>query len=436
MSKRVKRFGQLMVISILALSLFLAGCSKDQASGGNKGGKDGKTEVTFWHGMTDITLNGLEEVIKEFEATHSDIKIKAVYSAGGTDTDEKLLTAIAGGNPPDITYFDRFNIGSWASQGSLEDISEYAANAGITSDNYYPFAWEEASYKGKLYGIPTTTDSRLLFYNKDLFTEVGLDPENPPKTIDELTAAAEKLTIKDGNRFKRIGFIPWYGQGQLYTWGWVFGGEFYDKSTDKVTLNDPKIVEALEWLTDYANKYNIENIASFTDSQGSGDMDPFLTGQLAMQISGPWTVSSIQKYKPDLNYGVTPIPTPTGTDFQTWSGGWSIVMPKGAKNKDAAWEFMKFFGSPEGQKIFSGIVRDFSVIESVNADLGFTEDPILKEFTAILPVSHYRPVIPEGNLLWNEQTAAVEKATRGKGTPQEILDEATDKVNKALEKNQ
>jgi len=71
-SKSVKKFGQLMVISILALSLFLAGCSKDQASGGNKGGgKDGKTEVTFWHGMTDITLNGLEEVIKEFEAKKS-----------------------------------------------------------------------------------------------------------------------------------------------------------------------------------------------------------------------------------------------------------------------------------------------------------------------------------------------------------------------------
>lgn len=415
--------------------MFLAGCSSNEKAAGSKTSKDGITTVKFWHPHTNVGLEGVEAVIKAFEEANPTIKIDATYVANqGEGQNEKLLAAVAGGNPPDVAYFDRFEIGSWAQQGSLEDLTELAESNGITKDQYYSFAWDEASYEGKLFGLPTTTDSRLIYFNVDQFKEAGLDPDNPPTTIAELEDAAKKLTIKDGKKFKQIGFIPWYSQGWLYSWGWSFGGDFYDPETKQVTANHPKNVEALQWLADYAEEYNIENIAAFTDSQGGGAMDPFLTGQLSMQVSGPWVVQNIEKFKPDLNYGVFPIPTPTGTDHTTWSGGWSVVMPKGAKNKEAGFEFMKFFGGAEGQKIFSEIVGDLSAIDSVNEEIGYKEDPILKHFVAILPNSHHRPVMKEGSLYWNELASAVESATRGKGTPQEILDKVTEKMNKALEK--
>ena len=385
MNRKVKRVSQLLVVGILSLSLLLVGCSKEKSSG--SGDKDGITRIKFWHPYTDTGLEGINAVIKAFEDANPKIKVDSTYIANqGEGQNEKLLAAIAGNNPPDVAYFDRFEIGSWANQGSLEDLSQMAATAGITKEKYYPFAWDEASYQGKLYGLPTTTDSRLVYFNVEHFEEVGLDPNNPPKTIAELEEAAEKLTKKDGKRFERIGFIPWYSQGWLYSWGWAFGGDFYDANTNKVTANDPKVVEALQWLTDYAKKYDIEDISAFQDSQGSGAMDPFISGQLSMQISGPWVVPGIKKFKPDMKYGVFPIPTPTGTDFTTWSGGWSVVMPKGAKNKEAAFELMKFFGSEDGQTIFSEIINNFSAIDSVNEKLGYKEDPILKHFVDILPV--------------------------------------------------
>ena len=430
MMKRIRLLG---IVLILILSLVITACSSKSETTSEKSG--GKTTVTFWHPMTDITGEAVDAVIKAFEEKNPDIKINAVYTANqGEGQNEKLLTAVSGGNPPDVAYFDRFEIGSWAAQGSLEDLTELAESSGVSKELYYPFAWEEASYEGKLYGIPTTTDSRLVYFNKDHFEEVGLDPNNPPKTIAQLEEAAEKLTIKEGNRFERIGFIPWYGQGWLYSWGWAFGGDFYEPETKKVTANDPKVVEALQWITDFAEKYDVEDIAGFTDSQGTGAMDPFLTGQLSMKVSGPWEVSAIKKFKPDLNYGVFPIPTPTGENHTTWSGGWSVVIPKGAKNKEAAWEFMKFFGSVEGQKIFSEIARDFSVIDSVNEELGYKDDPILKEFVEILPVSHHRPVMTQGSLYWNELASAVENATRGNGTPEELLNKVTEKVTKEIAK--
>jgi multiple sugar transport system substrate-binding protein len=433
MKQKKKRIGAIALMIVLTLSMILTGCSS-KSSSSEKGSKN-QTTVTFWHPMTDVTGEAVDAVIKEFEKQNPDIKINAVYTANqGEGQNEKLMTAISGGNPPDVAYFDRFEIGSWAAQGSLEDLTQLAESSGVKKESYYPFAWDEASYQGKLYGIPTTTDSRLVYFNIDHFKEVGLDPENPPTTIAELEAAAEKLTKKKGKRFERIGFIPWFGQGWFYGWGWSFGGEFYNPETNKATANDPKLVDALQWMTDFAKKYNVEDIAGFTDSQGQGAMDPFLTGQLSMKVSGPWEVSAIKKFKPDLKYGVFPIPTPTGENHTTWSGGWSVVIPKGAENKEAAWKFLKFFGGEEGQKIFSGIARDFSVIDSVNEELGYKEDPILKEFVNILPVSHHRPVMTQGSLYWNELASAVENATRGNGTPEELLTKVNEKVNKELSK--
>ncbi|WP_066192146.1 MULTISPECIES: ABC transporter substrate-binding protein [Gracilibacillus] len=422
--------GKMLVVLSCFIVIILVACSSDEESGGSGG--DANT-VEFWHPMTDTSGEAVEKVIEEFEKQNSDIKIDATYVANqGEGQNEKLLTAIAGGNPPDVAYFDRFEVAAWAAQGSLEPLTELAEQDGISQDNYYDFAWEEANYEDDLYAIPTTTDSRLLFYNKDHFEEVGLDPDSPPSTIEELEEAAEKLTIKEGNRFERIGFIPWYGQGWFYGWGWSFGGDFYDPETGEVTADDPKNVEALEWMTEFGQEYGVEDIAGFTDSQGSGAMDPFVSGQLSMKIDGNFGVASLEKFAPDLNYGVAPIPTPTGDNFTTWSGGWSVVMPKGAENQEAAWEFLKFFGSEEGQRIFSETSRDFSVIESVNDSLEYTDDPIFAEFINILPESNSRPVMTEGSLYWNSLADAVEAATRGNGTPQENLEKVTQQVTDAL----
>lgn len=433
MSIKIGTFGRFALASALVGSLFLSACSNKGVSGdSDTAKKDGVTTITFWHENTGVGEEAINNVVDAFNKKHKDIQVKAVYTAANESQNEKLLTAVAGGNPPDVSWFDRFKVGSWAEEGSLTDLTEFAEKDGVQKNQYYPFAWEEASYKDRLYAMPVDTDARLLFYNKDAFKEAGLDPEKPPKTIAELESMAEKLTLKEGKRFKQIGFIPWYNQGWLYSWGWSFGGSFYDQKTNKVTANNPKVVESLQWMTEYAKKYNVEDIAGFTDSKGSGAMDPFLTGQLAMHIGGNWSISGYLKYKPDLNYGVAPIPTPSGTDFTSWSGGMAVVIPKGAKHPKEAWEFVKFFGSEEGQEIYNGKYKTLSVIDSVNKKLGYMDHPIFREFIKILPNSHNRPVIPEGELLWNELSNAVDNSIHGNGKPKDLLDAATEKVNKAL----
>lgn len=336
------------VVIVLALSIILTGCSRSESSSE----KDGVTTVTFWYSGSDA----LKKDVEAFNKKHKKVHVKAAYAKTNSTSDDKLLTATAGGNPPDVAFFARHKVGSWVEQKALTDISDYAKKDGITKDDFYSFAWEEASSDGKLYAIPLSTDSRLLYYNKDHFKEVGLDPNKPPKTIKELENAAEKLTKKKGNRFERIGFIPWYDEGQLITWGLNFGGRLYDEKTGKVTPTDPKVVKALQWERDWAKKYNVESITGFTNSAGGDAQDPFITGQLSMTVSGPLTATQIRKYKPDLNYGVAPIPTPDGKNSTTWSGGWSVVIPKGAKHPEAAREFLKFMADPEAQEQMTSLV--------------------------------------------------------------------------------
>src|SRR5699024_8288905 len=120
----------------------------------------------------------------------------------------------------------------------------------------------------------------------------------------------------------------------------------------EVTSNHPKAVEALEWLVEYGNKYGVEDISGFESAAGSDALDPFISGQLSMVVDGNWIVSNIEKFKPDLNYGVTPIPTPTGEDSTTWVGGQSLVIPRGAENVEEAWKFLQHMGEKEGSKAY------------------------------------------------------------------------------------
>src|SRR5690606_26146924 len=115
-------------------------------------------------------------------------------------------------------------------------------------DQFYPHLWESVMYEDKPYAVPFNTDTRLLFYNKDAFKEAGLDPEKPPATWDELEEYAEKLDIKDGDRYERVGFYPLWGSIGAASWmtsadggkGFIQDGELY--------INTPKKQEALQWL--------------------------------------------------------------------------------------------------------------------------------------------------------------------------------------------
>lgn len=395
---------------------------------------NGSKPVLIWHNYTQTDYNAFAEVINDFVKAHPDFKVEADYvpTSSGSQENEKLLTAIAGGKPPDVAEFDRFIVGSFAFRGALNDLSDMAKTAGISADQYLPFAWQEASLRGKLYALPIDTDARALYYRKDYFDQAGI--KTAPQTPDDLVKLADQLTVKNGNQYKRFGLIPTMDQGQLYTWGWVWGGHFYDEKTQKVTPNDPKIVEALTWLVGFAKKYGEENMVSFSSAFGTGAQSPFIAGLVAMDPNGNWNIRQIQQYAPNLNYDIVPFPHPSGVQATTWSGGWSWTVPKGSKNVQNGFDLASFITNDEEMaKWCKATSHDPTRVKALK-DPAFSTGK-QKVFADLLPNSHHRPVIPEGNLLWNELATATSNAMYGKVTPKDALDQVANTVNAQLQKD-
>ncbi|SEM60448.1 ABC transporter substrate-binding protein [Paenibacillus sp. OV219] len=375
-----------------------------------------------------------ETVVRPFEEANPDIRVKLTFveNSDNSQVSDKLLTSIAGGQAPDVAMFDRFAVGEWAAMGALEDLSDQVNRDGMDSI-YYPNVWEETQFNGRTYALPWNVDSRAMYYNKSLMEEAGLDPNKPPRTIAELDAMAEKMyKLNKQGFYDQVGFIPWQAQGFLYTHGWNFGGEW--EKEGRLTPNDPHIVQALEWMQGYARKYGVKQLASFTDSMRETGRNPFVSGRIGFMYEGNWLLNDMDDAR--FDWGIAPMPTSDGNGNVTWSGGWSFVMPKGAKHQAQAWRFIKFVAGKEGSMLWtgrSGGTNDLASIPEVNEQLGQKKKEHLDVFLQLLEHAHIRPVSPIGEYMWQEMYKVQNLAVKLQGSPKALLEEMKKHIDTELQ---
>ena len=434
--------------SLAAGAVALAACVAPGAApatgGEGAAAPSGETKtLEAWSRMTGIAEESTRQIIDNYNAENKlGAKVEFVYIAQtqGSQADEKLLTAVAGGNPPALHYADRFTVPQFAQQGFFTEITDFADSAGVQESDYYPFAWAETVYKGGIYALSFDTDTRALWYNKDIMTEAGLDPEKPPTTLDELREATKSLTQTDSNgRVTRYGFNPLYDQAWLYTWGFAFQGEFQDPETKRITFANENNVKAMEFVKTFVEEIGVENIdamlAACAGSACNDANDYFWTGQSAMTCSGNWKVAQAHRYKPDTNYGVVPMPGPDGAaPFASWAGGWSWAIPKGYADVATAFDALSYFCGPVGQLKYNKDTFHIPTNIKASEDPFFREDPLHAVFMDLLPVSHTRPPIPLGSQLWDLQFKAFrDEIPHGLKTPEQALQDIDDTINKGLE---
>ncbi|MBM7568495.1 ABC transporter substrate-binding protein [Paenibacillus sacheonensis] len=393
--------------------------------------------ISFWFPWGgDFEKEFRDNVVTPFETNNPDIKVRMsfVENSDNSQASDKLLTAIAGGKAPDVAMFDRFLVGEWAEMDALEDLSAEAEADGMAGI-YYPNVWSEAQYEGKTYALPWNVDSRAMFYNKSMMKEAGLDPDKPPKTIAELDQMAERMFKRNARgEYDQVGFIPWQAQGFLYTYGWNFGGEW--ERNGKLTLDDPAILRALQWMQGYAKKYDAAKLESFSDGMRQSGTNPFVSGRVGFAVEGNWLLNGMGAAR--FEWGVTPMPTADGRSSGSWSGGWSFVMPKGAEHKEQAWRFMKFIAGKEGSLLWAGRAAagkyDLTSIPEVNERLGLDKKKDLSVFVKLLEHAHIRPVTPVGGFLWDEMYRVQRLAVSLQGEPKALLGEMKKKVDAELAK--
>ena len=400
--------------------------------------KDGKVVVTYWEKWTGFEKDAMQKTVDKFNKSQDKIYVDMLTISG---IDRKVIVATAGGVPPDIAGVWTSTLPILADKGAIIDLTEYFQKAGISQENFIPFVWKVMSHRERVWGMITTPASLALHWNKRMFKEGGFDPNVPPKTIEELNYYSDRLTIFEdtktrkkhsyyelvkrfGNEEKatkhieenklsmiQAGFLPSEPGWWSWSWGYFFGGKIYEEP-DKITANSKENIEAYKWVQSFMRKYGEYNVKKFSSGFGqfSSPQNAFLSAKIAMVIQGVWMYNFIEKYSPGMQWDAAPFPTITKKMYGiTLVAGDALVIPKGALNPDAAFEFIKFLAKPENMEILCGEQRKFSPLAEVTSAFHKNhKHPNIKIFRKMAE-SEYTFFVPRVGI-WNEYSRDIEEA--------------------------
>ncbi len=369
----------------------------------------------------------LKELERQFQEEHPEVDLEAVTlnDPGGSTGGEGLFIRIAAGLIPDVVMMADTTLGELASLGALTDLTSYRQRDNIPDNRFWPAGWNAVTVKGRTYGLPFVTDSRALIYNKDRLAMAGV--AEIPTNLDSFDSLMAKLTTKNADGvITHMGFWPEAGNWWLWGWGWLFGGRFMNADLTQITANDPHIVSALEYEVSYAQRYGTP-----TRSYSLED------GTYTAMVHVSTAFAGLRQTAPDVEFGVSPIPSPAHSQSCTWSGVWTHAVPNGAQNVELAWEYLKYMSDTHAQRYFSvqttSVPTHAAAAGLVARDLMAEYGPEVRTFIDIMPFSHTRPLSPITNKYWNVLQEYRQKAYRLELTPSQALDEVTRMLQSELD---
>lgn len=422
MAGTMRRSAWTFTLLLAGLLTLLPGCGQDTVR------KDaGPVHVQVWSMWSGEEERDFEQVLAYYNRTHPGVVLE---NLGAVD-DAKTVRAIVAAAPPDLcTLADPSYLGALAANKAVQPLDARFRASGLKEADYTPGSISQCRYAGHLYAVPYLLDCIALLYNKDVFQAAGLDPNKPPKTLEEMEADCRKITQHDAQgRLTRLGIRP-PDAVQLLS---LYGGGFLDTVTGRITADSPRNLEAAAFDKDLmAAQGGYEAVQSFSEGFGHdmGSYNPFFLGQIGMTFSGQWNTYWAYHYSPMTHYGIAPLPYPAAHPERVgtvWLGGNPFCIPRGAKHPQEAWDFLVWTQSPEGQRRFAMTLHG---IPNLRASL---HDPALRTGEAWRPqygrfmdlsdspnATHFPPM-PVATLYQNELTNALDSVCYGHHSPSQAL---------------
>jgi ABC-type glycerol-3-phosphate transport system substrate-binding protein len=450
-----------------ALCAFALLCS---ACGDSQSDKNAAVRhIVYWEKWTDFEGEAMGRVVDSFNAKEREhaktdpgyrpIEVEMVVVSS---IEQKLLIACAGKNPPDVAGIYSYMTAGYADKGALTDLTERARASGIERSQYVPRYYDLAVHRGKLWGLPTTPASVALHWNKRLFREAGLDPEQPPKTLEQLDEMAEKLTkwevtlpsgekqIQTGylpnvpaaqKRLLQVGFLPSEPSWWAYGWGFVFGGKLIDG--DKVTTASPENIQAYEWMASYSRRLGVDAVQRFRSGFGSfaSAQNPFLSGQLAMEIQGVWMYNFIKKFADGMPWGAAPFPAPAAHPELRGAANAeadALVIPTGSAHPSEAWAFIRYTQKQDVMEQLCLGQRKHSPLKQVSEEFYAQHpNPYIRLFAEMGASSNAWSAPKTG--VWNEygreMNTAADKIANLTLTPQQALSSVQERIQTSYDRD-
>ncbi len=412
---------------VIGIALLLAGCGG--SSGSSSSSKGGHVNIVIWHGYTQAEATAMKVLTNEFNATHPNITVTPQFYGNSDYALQKVLAAIAGGKPPDISYL----YGSWAANiatnPSTVNLTPYIDQFGW--NDFWPAERHVATVNGKVIGIPALVDNLALVYNKRLFAQAGLAPPTANWTWSDFENAAIKLTNASKKQF---GWAYVNDASEDTVWRywallWQAGGSILTPDGKHAAFDSAAGLKALTFLQTLA-----QHNAIYLDNGSDNYLGLFTSGHIGMLYTGPWDLGQIiQGNQP---YGVQILPA--DVNHQTISGpdNW-VVFNNGSAHVKAAVEFLKWFTSPAIDLKWSLMTGDLPIRAGVTKVAGYQQ--FVKKYPGIgmwvqnlNNATQSRPVTTTYPRISSAIGQMVQSVLLGKAQPQQALSSAAQQVNGIL----
>jgi multiple sugar transport system substrate-binding protein len=437
----IRRAIGIVLISILLLSI--ASCTPTNLD------RDGVVKLTVWQGINPPPNRDIfEKLVAKFNQQHPDIQVESLYVGQADQQLPKILAAVVGNAAPDLLWFGPMLTGQLVELDAIEPLDRFWQNSPV-SQEIDPALRESMEYENHLWSVPFGTNNVGIFYRPSLFKSAKID--RLPTNWAELRATAKQLTRdSDGNgKVDKYGMLLPLGKGEwtVFTWlpfMWGGGGEVQTESNtivysnsiksgmvrsgnSNITINNTGSIAALELWHNLIK----DGSAILSSPERGYELDNFIAGKVAMQLTGPWTLGQLAGMK-EVDYGVMPIPA--GIRSATSVGGENLFMMKGnPQHREAAWKFMEYVLSQDFQTEWALGTGYLPVnLKSRQQDIYqdyIKKTPATQVFLDQAKYGRSRPIAPGYSQISENLGRAIESVLLDKSSPAEALKIAQSRLN-------
>jgi len=353
------------------------------ATCGTYAGPPATITYAMWGDTTELANQ--QKIVDAFSALNPSIKVK-VSVADWDSYWPKLQTDLAAGNAPDVFLMDGPLYPDYQTRDQLLDLSPYIAKDGFDTSQLVDLAVQDfTAADGHLYGLPRDLNTIALFYNKTMFDAAGLPYPDDTWDWNKLADVAAKLTKTSGGKTSQWGFYTETSDMENY-WSslvWQAGGDILSPDKKTVVIDSDQAAAGIQFLQDliYKDKVMAQPVAG-----GTGDA--FENGQAALEADGSWLVPT--HLAAGINFGVAPLPKgPAGQATSVNPSG--VVVYKGTKSPDAAWEFIKCYTGPKLQAMIASLKASMPANKEVLTGQYATSFDGGRTFADALTYAHLKP---------------------------------------------
>jgi multiple sugar transport system substrate-binding protein len=328
-------------LTMLALGV-AAGCGGDSGGSGDAAASTGPIKVWLSNNPEEIAWG--EQMVKAWNADHPEEEITAQEIPAGKTSEEVIGAAITAGNAPCLVFnTSPAAVPQFQKQGGLVALDSFDGATDYIESRSGEVAEQYQSPDGQYYQIPWKSNPVMIFYNKDILEEAGIDPENPPLSTHDDFLATSRTIVESGAADAAIWPAPtidffqsWFDFTPMYAA--ESGGQQLIEDGEPTFDSDAGTKVADLWATMYE-----EGLSPKETFNG----DSFAEGRAAMATVGPWAIAV---YGESVNWGVAPVPTSGGTspeETYTFSDAKNIGLYSACDNQGTAWEVLEFATSEE-----------------------------------------------------------------------------------------